>query len=375
MNNNNLKPHTWMSRLASVNLNLSTERQEQSMKMKFRAPQFAAWALALLIASPVVAPSPVLASDLDRCMLKAIASADESTSIGELRKACATALDRVSIEEEKVLTSLPVYEQQDVIASRYEVESEIEERPFAITANLPNYILYTVMDQPNQAPFEDQTDSVDPVQDDEMQFQVSIKAPVWRQMFGTNFDTFVSYTSRSYWQLFNDEFSAPFRETNYEPEVFVRDFSEYDLLGLKIAGWSLGFNHQSNGQSQRYSRSWNRIMAKSAISITDDLGVLARAWYRIPEDEEDDDNPGMHRYYGYGDLRAVWAPNRNTVTAMLRPGTQETSFELTWSYPISKVFRIYAQYYNGYGESLLDYDYDMERFGIGIAMNDYLQRF
>jgi phospholipase A1 len=344
------------------------------MKIKFRAPQFSAWALALLIASPF-ASSAVSASDLDSCTLKAIASADDSTSIGEIRKACADTGDTSPAKESEVMTSIPVYEQQEVIASRYAVETEIEERPFAITANLPNYILYTLMDEPNQAPFEDQSGVPNPVQDDEMQFQVSIKAPIWRHMFGTNLDTFVSYTARSYWQLFNDDFSAPFRETNYEPEIFVRDFSEYDFLGLKIAGWSLGFNHQSNGQSQRYSRSWNRIMAKGAISITDDLGVLARAWYRIPEDEEDDDNPGMHRYYGYGDLRAVWAPNRNTITAMLRPGTQETSFELTWSYPISKVFRIYAQYYKGYGESLLDYDYDMERIGIGIAMNDYLQRF
>jgi phospholipase A1 len=328
--------------------------------MKFRVTLRPIQALALPAAISLLAPSAVVAGDLDRCMLEAIATADDSTSIGEIRQACANSIDVLSTGEGEVVTSVPVYEQQDIMASRYAIETEIEERPFAITANQPNYILYTVMDKPNQAPFEDQTDVADPVQDDEMQFQVSIKAPVWRQMFGTNLDTFVSYTSKSYWQLFNDEFSAPFRETNYEPEIFVRDFSEYDFLGLKVAGWSLGFNHQSNGQTQRYSRSWNRIMAKSAISITDDLAVLARAWYRIPEDEEDDDNPGMHRYYGYGDFRAVWAPNRNTFTAMLRPGTRETSYELTWSYPISRVFRIYAQYYNGYGESLLD---------------DYLQRF
>ena len=60
---------------------------------------------------------------------------------------------------------------------------------------------------------------------------------------------------------------------------------------------------------------------------------------------------------------------------MVRPGTEDTGFELTWSYPISKVFRVYAQYFNGTGESLIDYDYDMERISIGIALNDYLQNF
>lgn len=49
----------------------------------------------------------------------------------------------------------------------------------------------------------------------------------------------------------------------------------------------------------------------------DDLAILARALHRIPDD--DDDNPNTEHYCGYGDVRAVWAPNKNTFTAMLRP--------------------------------------------------------
>ena len=122
------------------------------------------------------------------------------------------------------------------------------------------------------------------------------------------------------------------------------------------------------------SRSWNRIIGRAGIELNDNLALLTRLWYRIPEDDDDDDNPFEYKYLGYGDIRAIWTPNRHTVTAMVRPGTVHTSFELTWSHPINNVFRIYAQYYNGYGESLVDYDYDNERFGIGIAMNDFLQR-
>ena len=58
----------------------------------------------------------------------------------------------------------------------------------------------------------------------------------------------------------------------------------------------------------------------------------------------------------------------------MRPGTEEFSYKLTWSYPISRVFRVYALYYNGYGESLLDYDYKNERIAVGIALNDFLTR-
>jgi len=49
-------------------------------------------------------------------------------------------------------------------------------------------------------------------------------------------------------------------------------------------------------------------------------------------------------------------------------------YEITWSYPISKVLRIYAQWFNGYGESLLDYDQRVNRWGIGLLMTDYLMQ-
>jgi phospholipase A1 len=104
------------------------------------------------------------------------------------------------------------------------------------------------------------------------------------------------------------------------------------------------------------------------------VAVELRAWYRLPEDDEDDNNPNMYRYYGAGDIRVAYAPNKNTFTAMFRPGTQKNGLELTWSYPMTKSLRVYAQYWNGYGESLLDYDARIQRIGIGVSLNDYIQR-
>jgi len=185
---------------------------------------------------------------------------------------------------------------------------------------------------------------------------------------------YFAYSATAWWQAFNDELSAPFRETNYEPEFFVRSVTDTRFLGMTIAGWQLGFNHESNGRTRPMSRSWNRVLGQANVSLGDDLAMQLRAWYRIPESTEVDDNPLIYRYSGYGDIRAVWTPNRNTFTAMVRPTTEKTNFELTWSYPISRVFRVYAQYYDGFGESLIDYDYDTRRIGVGFALNDYLMR-
>jgi len=340
------------------------------MGILHRFPITAVGVLAAILNIPMSAAAQ---TEVASCVLEAIWTAPESKTVGEIRAECRSRetadADRTAMGDQAV----PVYE-RSVIEERFEAEAESERRPFMITPHNPNFILATYFDDPNQAPFEQVTGISQPVEDTEMKFQVSIKAPIWQDMFGTNIDTYFAYTAQSYWQMFNDDLSAPFRETNYEPELFIRSFADYDFLGMTIAGWSLGFNHQSNGRSDPLSRSWNRILGRAALQITDDLALLARAWYRLPEDDKDDDNPHMHRYYGYGDLRAIWTPNRNTFTALVRPGTEKTSFELTWSYPISRVFRIYAQYYKGYGESLIDYDYKNERFGIGIALNDYLMR-
>jgi phospholipase A1 len=310
------------------------------------------------------------AQDLDTCLLDALRNADKTATVAEIKAFCeGEGASAAAVATEQ----LPVYE-RSIIEERFDEERELERRPFVITPHNPTYFTASYFDDPNQAPFEEVTGISAPLEDSEVNFQISIKAPLWRNVFGSNTDAYFAYTARSWWQLSNDDVSSPFRETNYQPEFFFRNFTQHDFLGLTLAGWSLGFVHESNGRADPLSRSWNRIMARFGVQASSDLTFLVRAWHRIEEDEEDDDNPNMHRYYGYGDIRAIWTPNRNTITAMLRPGTAQTSYELTWSYPISPVFRVYAQYYKGYGESLLDYDYDNERIGIGIALNDYLMR-
>jgi phospholipase A1 len=96
-----------------------------------------------------------------------------------------------------------------------------------------------------------------------------------------------------------------------------------------------------------------------------------RAWHIL---DTQDNNSDIERFMGYGDIGLGWAPNRNTFTLMYRPASEGDAVQLTWSYPISKYLRLYAQYWNGYGESLIDYQFRTERFGLGIALSDVLAR-
>lgn len=314
-------------------------------------------------------PKPELETLMQQCLLDAVTTADEGTTAGSIRQDCARQItadnsDTFAVGSVDGLTA---------VDKRMVEEDGAMQRDYILTAYKPSYILTTYSGSVNQQPFKDLLGENRPLNNEEIKFQISIKAPIFRKPFGWKSDLFFAYTATSWWQLGNNDISNPFRETNYEPEIFLRNTERFSLGGLKFMGWDLGFDHQSNGRSGDLSRSWNRIMARTVLDLND-VALRVRAWYRIPEDSEDDDNPREYRYLGYGDVRAVWVPSKNTYTLMYRPATEGGALEFTWSRKIARNWRIYAQYWNGYGESLLDYDWRMKRIGIGFALNDYLER-
>lgn len=332
-----------------------------------------------LLAVCAFAADPAVADTLTDCYLDAITREADSVTLGELRERCAAQAPGSSQEaapsgvadkpiRKKSLPPEPTASFTQQIAA----ERQSLDRSYSLTPHLPNYLLpYSLRNDPNRPDNESSQGRLDK---QEAVLQISVKFPLWRRMFKTDNDILFSYTSRSWFQAYNSALSKPFRETNYEPELFWRHYGGPRLpLGVRIAGWDLGYNHQSNGRSEPLSRSWDRAMGRLALDLTPDLSMIVRAWYRIPESADSDDNPDIDDYLGYGDFRAIWTPNRNTFTAMFRPGTQEHGWELTWSYPITKHFRIYTQYYYGYGESLIDYDHKVQRIGIGFTINDFLQ--
>ena len=244
----------------------------------------------------------------------------------------------------------------------------------------PTYILpYTYVDSPNQtpsSPTQEPTEYDARLMSEEAKYQISFRVPLLTGVLDDGTTLWFGYTQRSFWQVYNTEDSAPFRETNYEPEIFLRQRLGWDLGPGQLTSVSLGLNHVSNGQSDPRSRSWNRI--KGGVAYAYDRWLfMVNPWYRIPEDDSDDDNPDIDEYLGYADYIAVYKWNDDHVISTrlmnnLRSQDNKTSVELGYSFPLGETIKGYIQYYNGYGESLIDYNERTHRIGIGIMLNDWL---
>lgn len=285
---------------------------------------------------------------------------------------CAQEIDATQqLEQEPGVTA-----KSSLLTKRFESDRTALTNAFSITQFQRNYILpYSHVTNPNSLGNEALTS--DNIDNNEAKFQLSIKLPLYNQE-GSVEGLYFGFTLTSFWQLYNSEVSKPFRETNYEPEVFYQWNTDIRILGFEFNALQLGFNHMSNGQSGIRSRSWNRVTLTSLFSDEDDVYYL-KTWYRIPEDEKvdvndtsGDDNPDMSHYYGrleigYGTRLDNWGillRFRNNLEWSKNRGSAGISI----SYPVSPRYEVVLDYFNGYGDSLIDYNRKQERIGIGFQL-------
>ena len=201
-------------------------------------------------------------------------------------------------------------------------------------------------------------------------FQISAKHGI----FGSRL--YFAYTQISFWQAYDKDNSAPFRETNYNPELFYR-FKPFSYASGHI-GADLGFEHESNGQRPPVSRSWN-LLYVSPYYYNSNLLLHLKLRYRVPEDDKaapdapiGDDNPDITDYLGHGDLLIYYKlPHNHTIHLKARGnfGTGRGGFYLMYNFPVPKSDNSFftIRFSHGYGESLVDYRKSLTRIGVGIS--------
>jgi len=306
----------------------------------------------------------------ETCLLRELKQADDAVTVAELKARCAA-------EEARGGDSL--------ILGRLRRERAAEDIRSILTPHKRNYFLpATYMDEPNELPFEDEFGEMlaaDDLDHLEAKFQLSLKFNLARGLVLPRDQVHFAFTALSFWQAYNRDVSAPFRETNYEPELFWSTPLDWGPLGLDAGLLTFGVSHQSNGRGGSLSRSWNRVYTELAFEKSN-LVVSLKPWWRIPESEKDnpsdakgDDNPDIERFMGHFEFTTTYRKRNHEFRLLLRNnlrGDNKGAVQLEWAFPLWRGIRGYAQYFNGYGESLIDYNVRMERFGVGILLTDLL---
>lgn len=217
----------------------------------------------------------------------------------------------------------------------------------------------------------------DVYKDTEAQVQISLKINVVDDLFGFGGKYYLAYTQNAFWQLYID--SKPFRENNYNPEIFaVFPIANIDSF-LNPRTLKFAIAHNSNGQGDNssavgYTKADNRSRSINYFYTTlsfeyDALKTYFKAWVPLVRDS---DNPDIMKYMGYTSMKLNYLKQKHMLTLMGRVSTQtgHGAVEASYSYPIFRddVF-VYAKVFSGYGESLIDYNKHLTKFSIGLSFS------
>ncbi len=316
--------------------------------------------------------------DLPDASESAVPLVDASSTPTESDEQTASGEKQPSDERESADNNAP--DAPGAVTQRVKEEREEAFNPYVLTAHKHNFILpvsYTTgineeIYQQNDVPLREG------LQPAEVKFQISLKTQLNESDLMLKDDALsLGITLEAWWQLYSSDLSSPFRETNYQPEIFYL----VPLLWGPFGGSTavvLGFEHQSNGQVQGLSRSWNRLYGM-LLYERGPLVASIRPWYRIPEkakespdDAEGDDNPDIIDFMGHGEVSVSWRQSQLEYAMKGRgnPSTGKGAITLGMTFPLFAKFRGFIQFFSGYGDSLIDYDHYQQRLGLGVALTN-----
>ncbi len=296
----------------------------------------------------------------------------EPSSDGQLTSLSPDEQERLLMAEKMENTAKTLFNPPSALRKRAEREIKLADDPLVFLPYKANYFLPVSYYSGYQESAGFRGAEYGPV---EAQFQISLKFPIDTGLLTDNDALIAAYTQQSYWQLY--EQSAPFRETMYEPElIYGVSLNQSLLKELKLEGFTLGINHQSNGQGGDFSRSWNRLFAE-VFFASGDWGIAFKRWFRIPEPAAEDDNPDIKNYVGISELGMAYTKANHVLTFRMRNHIDSDfsrgNMQFSWSFPLAgERYKGYLLMRTGYGDTLADYDQYTNRIGLGISINDIL---
>lgn len=203
-------------------------------------------------------------------------------------------------------------------------------------------------------------------------FQISIRQRLTKSILPFKTFAYLTYTQKSFWDIYAE--SSPFRDTNYNPGLGLGKyiFHENKLVGAAF----VQIKHESNGRDGEESRSWNYLSMSMKYYFNPRFNVAGEFW--IPY-VDGGNNKDLLDYRGFGYISINYISNKQKwwLSADFNPrkGIGNVNTIMTASFRVSQKSNqfLFARFFQGYGESLMDYNkYTMNiRLGICIKPDFY----
>ncbi|MCC8154995.1 MAG: phospholipase A [Tannerellaceae bacterium] len=203
-------------------------------------------------------------------------------------------------------------------------------------------------------------------------FQVSIRQRLTKSYLPFNFFAYLTFSQKAFWDIYSE--SSPLRDINFNPGL---GFGKYIIKDNKLIGATfIQIEHESNGKDGEDSRSWNYLSVSGKFFFNRNFNTIFKLWAPYVDGGE---NKDLLRYRGIGTVSANFLSNNTLwwITGELNPrkgfGNVNTTFTVGYKISNRSNQYLYTRFYNGRGDSLLNYkEYEMNiRIGICIKPDFY----
>ena len=206
----------------------------------------------------------------------------------------------------------------------------------------------------------------------DVKFQVSIAQRLTKSTLPFNTYLFLFYTQKCMWNVFEE--SMPMRDLNFNPGIGLA--KHLFVKNRYVGKLTLLVEHESNGRDGADSRSWNKISLACNVFIDPNFMIHGKAWIPIVDGLNNKDILDYCGIYQTGFTYTT--PNKRfgfALTLVKRRGWN-LNYNSIWeiNYRLFKKENqfLFLQYYNGYGENLLDYNKFHSRLRVGIVIKPAL---
>ncbi len=210
------------------------------------------------------------------------------------------------------------------------------------------------------------------VKNSDVKFQISIEQRITKSKLPFDTYLFIQYTQKAFWNVIEE--SMPMRDMNFNPGIGLGHLIVYK--DNYIGKGYLMLEHESNGKDSLDSRSWNKLTLCASVMLNKNWETQFRIWAPIIDSGN---NKDILKYNGLFQMGATFRTDNKRLNASVlftkrnSKMSFNTQMELSYKFNDRENQYLFLQYYNGYGENLLEYNQykSMLRIGFVIKPADF----